>query len=64
MQTVLRVWFLATGVLLAGWAIWAFAPVLVPLLGLAALMIIPVAAIVAFARWLERKRGAPHPPLE
>ncbi|MEZ5817149.1 MAG: hypothetical protein R3D44_08720 [Hyphomicrobiaceae bacterium] len=58
MQTVLRMWFLATAVVLAGAMIWAFVPVLVPVLGLTAVIGGLVAVIVAFARWLERRRGA------
>lgn len=64
MQTILGVWFLATGVLIGAWAIWAFVPVLVPVLAIAALMVLPVAAIVSFARWLERRRGRPSQPIE
>lgn len=57
MQQVLRLWFLATGVFLAAAMIWAFVPVLVPILGLTAALGGLVAGIVAFARWLERLRG-------
>ena len=61
MQIVLRVWLLATGLLLGAAMIWAFVPVLVPFIGLTAAIGLLVAGIVAFARWIERmKGGAPH----
>lgn len=56
MQTVLKIWFLATAAFLAAVVIWSFAPILVPLLGLTAGLGGVVALIVAFARWLERAR--------
>ena len=61
MREVLRIWFLATGLLLAGALIWAFVPVLVPIIGLTIAMGGLVAVIVALARWLERRRGGPRP---
>ncbi|MGE0768177.1 MAG: hypothetical protein AB7L90_17100 [Hyphomicrobiaceae bacterium] len=60
MQTVLKVWFLASAAVLAAATIWAFAPVLVPVLGLTAGLGGLVAIIVAFARRLERQRGVRH----
>jgi len=57
MTTILKLWFLATAAFLSAALIWAFAPVLVPLLGLTVGLGLLVLAIVAFARWLERKRG-------
>lgn len=57
MQQILRLWFLATAVLLASAMIWAFVPVLVPILALTAALAALVFGIVAFARWLERARG-------
>lgn len=57
MQQVLRLWFLATGALLVAAMIWAFVPVLVPILALTAALAVLVSGIVAFARWLERVRG-------
>lgn len=56
MQQMLRLWFLATAVLLAAAMIWAFVPVLVPILALTAALAVLVSGIVAFARWLERVR--------
>ncbi len=58
MQHVLRLWFLATAVILAAAMIWAFVPVLVPILALTAALAVLVSGIVALARWLERVRGA------
>lgn len=56
MQGVLRVWFLATGLFLSGAMIWAFVPVLVPILGLTVAIGIVVAGMVTLARWIERMR--------
>ena len=60
MKTVLRLWLLTTAVFLGAAMIWAFVPVLVPILGLTVAIGVLVAAIVGFARWLERSRGARH----
>jgi hypothetical protein len=60
MQSVLKIWFLATAVLLAGAVIWAFAPVLVVVLLVTVGLGLLVSVIVTFARWLERKRGRPN----
>jgi hypothetical protein len=57
MHKVLRLWFLATGVLLAGGMIWAFAPVLVPILGLTVAIGVLVAGVVGVARRIERMKG-------
>jgi hypothetical protein len=61
MQKILRIWFLATGVFLAGAMIWAFAPVLVPIIGLTAAIGVLVAGIVGLARRIERIRGGAPP---
>lgn len=60
MQNVLRLWFLASAVFLAGAMIWAFVPVLVPIIGLTIGIGALVAAIVVFARWIERLKGGPR----
>lgn len=61
MQSVLRLWFLATGIFLAGAMIWAFVPVLVPLIALLVAIGLLVASIVSLARWIERRKGGrPH----
>ncbi|MGD9803332.1 MAG: hypothetical protein AB7E81_00315 [Hyphomicrobiaceae bacterium] len=57
MRTILRIWILATVAFLAGALIWAFAPLLVPVLMLTVGLGVIVAAIVSFARWVESKRG-------
>ncbi len=59
MQSVVRVWFVVTAVFLAGALIWAFVPILVPILGLAAGMAVMVAGIVWLARGLERLKSPP-----
>jgi len=60
MGTVLRVWLLATAAFLAGAMIWAFVPVLVPVIGLTVGIGGLVAVIVGLARWIERSRGVRH----
>lgn len=55
MPTVLKLWLLATAAFLAAALIWAFAPVLVPVLGLTLGLGVLVTIIVGFARWLEQK---------
>ncbi len=56
-MTLLRAWFLGTGALIGGGLIWAYVPILVPMIaitvGLGGLVVI----IVAAARHLERSRG-------
>jgi uncharacterized integral membrane protein len=56
-MSLLRAWLIGTAVLLAGALVWAFAPILVPLmmvfLGLGGL----VALIVGAARTYERRRN-------
>jgi hypothetical protein len=61
-QSILRLWFLATGLFLACAFIWSFVPVLVPILGLTVALGAVVAVIVRAARWLERIRGGHDAP--
>jgi hypothetical protein len=56
-MSLLRVWFGATAALLAGAMIWAFAPILVVVLGVLVGLGLVVAVIVAAARAFERRRG-------
>ena len=56
MQQVMRFWFLATAIVLVGAMVWAFVPVLVPMLAVAAGLGGLVAVMVAMARKLERWR--------
>ncbi|MFM9941421.1 MAG: hypothetical protein ACKVP7_18205 [Hyphomicrobiaceae bacterium] len=63
-MSIVRVWFATTGILLLGAMIWAFAPVLVPFIALTLGLGLVVAAIVAVARWVERRRGGPTPPAQ
>jgi hypothetical protein len=55
-MTLLRLWFLLTVLIVGGWFIYAFVPVLIPFIviaiGLGCLTIL----IVAAARRLERRR--------
>jgi hypothetical protein len=61
MRKVLWLWFLATAVFLAGAMIWAFVPILVPIIGLTAALGVLVSGVVGLARWIERMRGeTPH----
>lgn len=60
MTTVLKIWFLATAAFLAAALIWAFAPILVPVMVLTVGLGGLVAVIVACARWLERRHGSPR----
>jgi hypothetical protein len=62
MHVVLKLWLLGTVVGVAGALIWAFAPVLVPLLLLTVGLGFLVRAIVALARRLERARDAAAKP--
>ncbi|MEZ5854902.1 MAG: hypothetical protein R3D67_09230 [Hyphomicrobiaceae bacterium] len=59
MQTVVRIWFLATAFFLAGAMIWVFVPVLVPMIGLTVGLAALVAVIVSSVRRLERWRRQP-----
>lgn len=61
-MNLVRLWFLATIVFIAGAMIWSFAPVLIPVLALTLLLGLAVAGIVAAARWLERARGHRQSP--
>lgn len=58
-MTLLRLWLAATAVVLAGIAVWAFAPVLVFMALLLAALGLTAAAMIALARrlqaWRERR---------
>jgi hypothetical protein len=56
-MSVLRLWFLATAVLILLGLIWAFAPILIPIFVITAGLGVVVAGVVALARRLERARG-------
>ncbi len=56
-MNILGTWFTATALLLAVALIWAYAPVLIPLLGITAGLGVLVAAIVAVGRKVERKQA-------
>jgi hypothetical protein len=54
---LLRLWLAATAIVLAGLAVWAFAPVLVFMVLLLAALGLAAALMIAFARWLQALRG-------
>jgi hypothetical protein len=60
-MTVLRFWLIGTAVILTGLAVWAFAPVLVFFLLLAAALGLLSAVMIWFARalgaWRDRRAG-------
>jgi hypothetical protein len=62
--TLLRLWTIATSVLVAGLAVWAFAPVLVFIVLLALALGLLSAAMIGLARGLQtwRQRRDPTPP--
>lgn len=55
-MTVLRIWLIATGVVLAAMAVWAFAPVLVFMGLLAAALGLLSALMIWIARILQARR--------
>ena len=57
MSTVLKLWALATALLVVAAMIWSFVPVLVPILGITIGIGGLVAVVVTLARQLERRRG-------
>lgn len=61
MQNVLRIWLSATALFIVCAMIWAFAPVLVPAIGITFGLGGVVAGIVWLARRLERARGGAGP---
>lgn len=56
-MSLLRAWFLGTGALIGGALIWAYVPILVPVIAVTVGLGVLVAIIVAAARRLERSRG-------
>lgn len=58
--TLLRLWLAGTGVVLLGLAVWAFAPVLLFLLLLAAALGLLSALMIWIARALEAWRARDH----
>ena len=55
-MTLLRLWLAATAIVLAGMAMWAFAPVLVLMALLLVLLGAAAAAMIALARRLQAWR--------
>ena len=54
----MKIWLGGSGAVIVAMIVWAFAPVLIPVLGMTAGLAAVVFAIVAGARWLERARSA------
>jgi len=54
--SVLRLWLIGTSVVLAGIAVWAFAPVLVFIALLAGALGVLSALMIGLARWLQAWR--------
>ena len=65
-MSFLQVWFAATGAILAAGLMWAFAPILIPVFIMAAVLGVVVFGVIAVARWIEARRRphghAPDPP--
>ena len=59
-MTALRIWLTGTGVFIAGWLIWAFVPVLVPMIAVTMALGVLVWVIVKAARALERRLKQPQ----
>ena len=58
-MTALRLWLVATTILLAALMVWAFAPVLLFFLLLTAALGLVAALMIAMARGLQAWRGRP-----
>jgi len=58
MRQVVQLWFVGTAVFLSAAMIWAFVPVLIPVLGVTAGLGVIVAGMVSIARWIERYRAS------
>lgn len=52
-----RLWFLATALVVVGGLIWSFAPILIPVIAITAGLGVLVAGIVGLARRIGRNRG-------
>ena len=55
-MSLLKIWFLGTALVIAGFLVWNFAPILVPVLVLTVGLGGLVAVIVGLARHYQRKR--------
>ena len=60
-MSLLRIWFFGTALLVGSAFIWAFVPILVPVIGIGAGLGGLVACIVLGARALERRLGRGDP---
>ena len=61
-MSLLRAWLIGTAVLLVSAMVWAFAPILVPVIGVCVALGGLVVVIVSTARAFERRRGPRSPP--
>ncbi len=59
MDRLVKLWLRGSGLIIAGLAIYAFVPILIPVIFIAVCLAGLTSGIVGFARWLERrlKRG-------
>ncbi len=55
-MSFLKLWLAATGAMLAAGMMWAFAPILIPVLIMAAVLGVVVLGVIAVARWIEARR--------
>ena len=56
---LVRSWFAVSGAVLALGFVWAYVPILIPMLVIAALIGALCALTIAAARHIERRRGRP-----
>jgi hypothetical protein len=55
-MTLFRAWSIASGVVFGAGLIWAYVPILVPLMAVAAILAAMTWGIVSLARWFEGRR--------
>jgi uncharacterized membrane protein YesL len=57
-MSFLQLWFAATAMVVAGFVMWAYVPILIPLLALTAALGLLTVCIVSLARFAERHMKA------
>lgn len=57
-MSLVQIWMLGTAIVVGGLMLWAFAPILIPLLLVAGGLGLVAAGIVALARCIERRRNS------
>ena len=55
MTQLLRLWFAATAVIVLGFVLWVYLPVVIPLLVIAAVLGAITQCVVRLARYVERR---------